>query len=106
MPEAKEKGKRKMVMERKEREKEGGQRPSGFTIKKKRQFQLGTVALQETGKLQKSTRFLIRKLSFARWVRRLPKNNGVMSGFRYWLSSPYKRWQKPISSICLRILIY
>ena len=38
---------------------------------KRRQFRLGTVALWEICKFQKSTSFLIRKLPFVRWVREI-----------------------------------
>ena len=38
--------------------------------RKKKRFCPGTVALQEIRKFQKTTGFLIRKLPFARWVRK------------------------------------
>ena len=59
-------------LKEKEREKkEGGQGTFGLSVKKRRQFRLGTVALWEIGKFQKSTSFLIRKLPFMRWVREI-----------------------------------
>ena len=61
VPEEKEREKGKKVADVKGKEKE----------KKRRQFIPGTLALQEIHKFQKSTGFLIRKLSFVRWVREI-----------------------------------
>ena len=41
------------------------------TEKKKRWFRLGTVALRENRRFQKTTGFLIRKLPFVQWVREI-----------------------------------
>ena len=68
--ELKEIEKEKKVPEAKGKEKEkkeGGQGPSGFSMKMKRQFRLGIVAPQEIYKFPKCNGFLLRKL-FIHWV--------------------------------------
>ena len=43
------------MKEKKKEKKEGGQGTSGLSVQKRRQFRLGTVALKEICKFQKST---------------------------------------------------
>ena len=60
---------------RSKRERKGEERGRPRTIcflhEKKRWYRTGTLALWEIHKFQKSTCFLIRKLTFARWVREI-----------------------------------
>ena len=56
-------------------------RPSSATIKKKRRYRPGAVALREIRKYQKSTELLIRKLPFQRLVREISQDFQV--GLRF-----------------------
>ena len=49
--------------------------PQTGGVKKPHRYQLGTVALQEIRKYQKSTELLIRKLPFAQYLYKLPHSH-------------------------------
>ena len=71
MSELKESVKGKRAAELKEKE-----------MRKKRQFKMGTVALWETLKFQKSISFLIRRFPFVRWVRDIAQEQ--WGNLRFW----------------------
>ena len=69
------KGKEKV----KEREEKMAEAEDKRKVKKRRRFRLGTMALPEIHKFQKSTHFLIKKLPFMKWVREVTQEQwGVL----------------------------
>ncbi|KAI7738325.1 hypothetical protein M8C21_026772, partial [Ambrosia artemisiifolia] len=54
--------------------------PTTRGVKKPHRYRLGTVALRESRKYQKSTELLIRKLQFQKLVREIAQDFKVSSG--------------------------